>query len=328
MPVYSIILPVRNGGHYVKECVQSILQQSLDGFELIVLDNCSTDGTAEWIESLKDRRITIYRADRPLGIEENWARIKDIPKSEFMTMIGHDDVLLPHYLSVMDGLIKKHPTASLYQSHFSYIDAEGRFLRHCLPMDEMQYAHEFLACHCRQIINNMGTGYMMRSSDYDKVGGIPTRYPGLLFADYELWIRLSQLSYKATSQELCFNYRIHQSVSRTTSGIPYQQAFLLYTGFLEEMVKKDANIAHTVRLYGNDLLLYYCESLSHRMMKTDPVKRSLNVSDFINKCREAAGRLGLSDVFTPEKVKRIKWAVQIDSNILTRWSFHTYKRMF
>ena len=77
----------------MKECVSSILAQTLGDFQLQVLDNCSTDGTVAYIQSLNDERITIYPAERPLTIEENWARITTIPKSEFITLIGHDDVL-------------------------------------------------------------------------------------------------------------------------------------------------------------------------------------------------------------------------------------------
>jgi glycosyltransferase involved in cell wall biosynthesis len=47
---FSIILPVKNGGEYVKECVQSILAQSCPDFNLHILENCSTDGTAEWLQ--------------------------------------------------------------------------------------------------------------------------------------------------------------------------------------------------------------------------------------------------------------------------------------
>src|SRR5690349_12057626 len=102
MPKYSIILPVRNGGEYVRECVSSILAQSLGDFQLQVLDNCSTDGTSDYLESLKDERVKIYPAESSLTIEENWARITTIPKNEFITLIGHDDVLDPDYLAVMD----------------------------------------------------------------------------------------------------------------------------------------------------------------------------------------------------------------------------------
>ena len=77
---YSIILPVYNGGEYFKECVFSILSQTYACFDLHVLDNHSTDGSSEWIKTLKDPRIKIYRSESFLSMEENWKRILDIPK--------------------------------------------------------------------------------------------------------------------------------------------------------------------------------------------------------------------------------------------------------
>src|SRR5690349_11120594 len=111
MSRYTIVLPVRNGGEYVKECINSILSQTLTDFSLKVLDNCSTDGTPEWISSIQDPRISIHYSAKPLTIEENWFRITTIPKDEFMTMIGHDDILESNYLQVMEALIEKHPQA-------------------------------------------------------------------------------------------------------------------------------------------------------------------------------------------------------------------------
>ena len=71
MAKYSVILPVRNGGKYVQECIQSILHQTLPDLNLLVLDNCSSDGTLEYVRSLHDERIEIYPAESPLSIEEN-----------------------------------------------------------------------------------------------------------------------------------------------------------------------------------------------------------------------------------------------------------------
>ena len=76
---YSIILPVRNGGEYLKECVNSILSQTYTDFNLLILDNNSTDGTLEWIQSVADKRIVIFTSNESLSIEQNWARIKGIP---------------------------------------------------------------------------------------------------------------------------------------------------------------------------------------------------------------------------------------------------------
>ena len=125
MPKYSVILPVRNGGNLVKECVNSILAQTNTDFNLLVLDNNSNDGTLQWIAALNDARIFLYPSSGDLSMEENWARIREIDKSEFMTLIGHDDMLQPHYLSEMERLIAKNPGASLYQTHFSFIPSKG-----------------------------------------------------------------------------------------------------------------------------------------------------------------------------------------------------------
>lgn len=170
MGVYSIILPVRNGGGYFKTCVNSVLNQTYPHFNLHILDNCSTDGTSEWIQSINDSRIIYLPADKPLAIEENWARILQIPKNKFMTMIGHDDVLLPDYLSVIDTLIEKHPDASLYQTHFRYINGNSAFIRNCLKMEENITPGFFLEKILNLVIDINGTGFMVRSSDYNAVG--------------------------------------------------------------------------------------------------------------------------------------------------------------
>ncbi len=322
---YSIILPVRNGGSHVKECISSILAQTLPGFNLHVLDNCSTDGTSEWLLSLKDERIKVYPSDKPLSIVENWSRILKLEKNEFVTLIGHDDLLKPDYLASMDELIQKHPKASLYQTHFEYIDGGGKFVRNCLPMDEIQYGHEFLASHMTHTLDSMGSGYMMRSSDYDRIGGIPTHYPNLLYADYELWTRLSLISYKATSQKSGFLYRVHQSVSKTTNVILYQEAFLKYVDFIADLMKTNNEVRDVVEKYGNTLLLFYCQSLSHRLLKMPKDKRSIKVQDFIEKCTVAAKKLGLENQFKPGKVFKIEIARLIDNNAWSRYLFQAYK---
>src|SRR5687768_12685451 len=92
---YSIIIPVRNGGDYLKECVASILAQTYKDFTLHILENDSTDGTKEWLSQLTDPRIIIKPSSAAFGIEENWSRIVSLEKNEFMTVIGYDDLFHP-----------------------------------------------------------------------------------------------------------------------------------------------------------------------------------------------------------------------------------------
>ncbi len=314
MSKYSIILPVRNGGDYVKECVHSILQQTLNDFNLLVLDNCSTDGTLQWIEALKDDRIICYPAAAPLTIEENWDRITGLQKNEFITLIGHDDLLHPHYLQTMDGLIAQHPAASLYQAHFIFIDSNGKEIRPCQPMAEVQRADEFLACQFTQTLDSMGTGYMMRSKDFDVAGGMGLRYPKLIFADYALWVKLTLLNYKATTATTAFSYRLQQhNVSKLTNGDEYQQAFGEYAHFLAGLRMQHTAIAAVLDTYGKQMLLYFCESLSHRLLKTDTAVRKISVRQYISKCRGYAKLLIPGQAFHPLRRPRISLAVLLDN---------------
>lgn len=327
MNKFSIILPVRNGGAHVKACVQSVLAQTRTDFNLLVLDNKSTDGTPEWIAALKDDRITIYPAQESLGIEGNWGRIKDIPKNEFITLIGHDDILHPHYLEEMDRLINQYPDASLYQSHYSVIDENGNVTGYCKPMDEIQYGHEFLACQMARTMDSMGTGYMMRSKDYDALGGIPVHYPNLIFADYELWVSLTLKSYKATTVKECFSYRIHNSASKLTNGELYQVAFEKYVHFMADLRQKNEQVKMVIDRYGHGMLMYFCESLSHRILKTPVADRHIKVADYIKKCKSLSQILIPGKSFEPEKISRISIAEKLDRNVFGRTMFKLFKKI-
>ena len=326
MPRFSIILPVRNGGEYVKECVNSVLSQTLQDFNLVVLDNCSTDHTVAWLESLKDPRIIIHKADRSLSIEENWGRIKDVPRNEFMTMIGHDDLLLPNYLQEMDTLINRFPDATLYQTHFNYIDAAGKLIRLSEAMDEQQFVQDFLADQMQQTIDSTGTGYMMRSTQFDEAGGMPVNYPNLIFADYALWVRLMAKGYKATSFKTCFSYRVHQSVSATTNAEAFLKALGIYIKEIDQLQKERPAVKEVVQSFGKGFLLFWCESLSHRLLKIPLEKRSMQVKDLMKKFRDYAAILIPGQSFEPGSVFRIKLAEWLDANTFTRHLFQWYKK--
>ncbi|MEO5591972.1 MAG: glycosyltransferase [Chitinophagaceae bacterium] len=313
MKKYSIILPVRNGGNHVKECVQSILSQTHRDFTLQVLDNCSTDGTAEWINGLNDSRIEFYPSAESLTIEQNWKRILALQKNEFITLIGHDDILHPHYLETMHALIQQHPNASLYQAHFIFIDGKSNLIRPCQPMAAIQYADEFLASEFTQTLDSMGTGYMMRSKDYDAAGGIATDFPKLIFADYTLWVKLILIGYKATSAVTAFSYRLHDSTSKLTNGEDYQEAFGKYVYFLADLRKANEKIAHSLDRYGKQFLLYFCESLSHRLLKTPRSQRNTTVVQYIGKCRQYGALLIPGQSFHPMSKVRIFLAALLDN---------------
>jgi glycosyltransferase involved in cell wall biosynthesis len=327
LPKFSIILPVKNGGEYVKLCIASILNQRYSDFELLVLDNCSTDGTTEWVRSIKDPRVKLFPSNNSLSIEENWNRVLSIPKSEFMTLIGHDDLLANDYLETMNEMVRSNPNASLFQTHFDYIDANGKLIRHCKPMKETEEAITLLEDFLQNKIDVMGTGFLMRSADYNSLGGIPP-YPNLLFADFELWIKLTKLSFLAVSPKTCFSFRLHQSMTTRSADEKFIRAYERFILFLESLARSNDQYKEVIRSFGSRFLLFYCKGLSHRLLRTRGSERKgFTVKKMISKTKEFSERLGIPDL-APLSVPSIKLAYWIDSFSLTRIAFLGFKAIF
>jgi len=325
---FSIILPVRNGGELVKKCVKSILAQKVNNFDLVVLDNFSTDGTLEWLKSLKDHRIITYPSNQPLSIEQNWSRIIEVSKGEFITLIGHDDLLDEDYLEKMNHLIELNPTASLYQSHFRFIRADGLKVRCCKKMTAHYSGAGYLKALLNDELDTMGTGYMMRSKDYDAVGGIP-QFPNLLFADHALWISLASISKMVVNENETFSYRLNQSVSKTSGAAAYIDAFFKFLNFLYEISLKNDERRKVIAKYTPQYIQFYCASLSHRLLKT-PIqdRRNKTVTDFILNCKEMADRLAPDNNFEPLKQFNIRIAQIIDKNSFLQQAYLVFKKVY
>ena len=244
---YTFILPVHNGGEYIKICLESILSQTRNDFEIAILENASNDGTAEWLSKIDDPRVTVFPAESFLSIEENWARALQIPKQEFMTFICHDDLVDSNYLEVMNNLITAVPEAGLYHAHFRLIDDNGISIRKCMPRPPIETTAEFLFAILEHYRDTFATGYVTRSVLYEAVGGIP-RFEKLLYADFALWMLLMKDSVCATSPEECFAYRLHATNTTSTSAWEsYIKSMIQFMAFLKDFQAKDLEVANVIQ---------------------------------------------------------------------------------
>lgn len=271
-PKFSIFLPVKNGGAHLHLCVESILSQTFQDFELVILENQSSDGTAEWLQLLDktEPKVKVLASAADLSIEDNWQRIQGIQKHEFMTIIGHDDLYDNHFLEEINRTIEEQPEATLYLTHFRLIDGDGRLIRNCNPIPKRESAAEFLAARMAKTRDSFGTGYVMRSDQYDKIGGIPP-HPDLLYSDDSLWMALMEASFKATSPRFCFSYRFH---SHSVSGNPRPES--LFAGlkshliFLRTSIRDDAEITRVMKEYGRPYVAKACRNYYYYLIKEKP----------------------------------------------------------
>jgi GT2 family glycosyltransferase len=282
---FSVVLPVHNGILHIKECIDSVLSQSYSNFDLIVLENGSNDGTVDFLNSVSDERLKIFPADSFISMEDNWLRINEIPKNEFFTIIGHDDIYDANYLEVMRDLIIDNSNATLFQAHFRFVNLKGEFNRNCLPMAETQFSFEFLATQLQRSLDSMGTGYMMRTSDFIKVGGF-SLYKNMIFGDWELWFKLTDIGYKVTSIEQCFTYREHDSISTLTSAFDYQKELFKYLHFIKSKALNNKKLQIIIDRYALEYLHFFCKGLIYRELlnkknKTQVSTIVINFQDFL-----------------------------------------------
>jgi hypothetical protein len=90
-------------------------------------------------------------------------------------------------------------------------------------------------------ISIMATGYVCKTADYIKIGGIDTRYPNLIYADLQLWIDLIEIKYLVTSPDSCFNFRLHASTTKTSKDKILIEALMVFVSYLMKLKNRNNN---------------------------------------------------------------------------------------
>lgn len=290
-PIYfSIILPVKWKGDYLEPALQSIAQQTYPHFEVIILLDKSSieNGTVAWLQEQKIVPVTLHVSYQELGIAENWGRVKDIEKKPYMTIMGYDDILYPNFLEQMAAIIREHPESALFHAHFDIIDAKGNKTGNCKPMLTEYDSSKFMEAMIRFSITQMATGYIFRSSDYDQIGGIPTHYPNIIYADIDLFLQLSLKGKVQVLPDTLFAFRWHQSTTRTSKLETLLQALHLFAEQLAKWKQTTPAFSTSIELYADEYLLKEYRSLAHTSLRLTRQERGqYSVKYFMDSFKKA-----------------------------------------
>lgn len=197
MPKVSVVIPTYNGAKHIRAAIDSVLAQEFSDFELIVVDDNSTDKTVGLVEQYRDRRINIYGSDRNLGAEENWSKGLKLAKGTFFKLLPQDDLLLPGSLGAQVEALEQDKTKSLafVFGRRQIIDGNGKILmlRGPRELDEGRVPGAWLANQCvRRGTNVIGEpgAVLLRHEFVDRVGLFDATQPYVIDLDY--WLRLLQ----------------------------------------------------------------------------------------------------------------------------------------
>jgi glycosyltransferase involved in cell wall biosynthesis len=183
-PVVSVLVTVYNRAHYVAECLASILASSFGNFEVIVVDDASTDSshTIALDFASRDSRIRPFRNDANLGDYGNRMKAATLARGRYIKYLDSDDVIYEHGLSVMVQAMEASPIAALGISHSA---PEGARPYPLMMSPVETWKQEFLG------VGALGagpSGAIVRRDPFFEVGGF--RDWGVL-SDTDLWYRMS-----------------------------------------------------------------------------------------------------------------------------------------
>src|SRR6266849_11139731 len=131
-PLVSIVTPVYNGADHLAECVESILAQSYQDWECTIVNNCSTDASAEIARSYaaKDSRIRVHDNEKFLRViaNHNVALRQISPSSKYCKIVFADDWIFPECLERMVAIAEEHPTVGIvgaYRLDGLHVNCDG-----------------------------------------------------------------------------------------------------------------------------------------------------------------------------------------------------------
>lgn len=107
-PLISVVMSVYNDEEYIKEALDSLLAQTLDDFEVIIVDDCSSDRTAEVIEGYREERFRLIRNERNMGLTCNLNRAVAEASGEYIARMDGDDICLPERFEKQVGYLKEN----------------------------------------------------------------------------------------------------------------------------------------------------------------------------------------------------------------------------
>jgi len=203
----SVIIPTYNRAHMVKEAIDSVLCQTFHDFELIIVDNFSSDDTESMVSSYHDKRIRYFKnqnkglvsVNRNFGIEKS--------NGDYIAFLDDDDLWLPEKLEKQVELMDSNKELGLVYSDCNIIDDAGSL------QDKTYFSYRIpvRGADLKGLLKENTIAMlttMVRKEALDKVGGFNTKY--IIAQDYDLWLRIAEQYPIDFINEPLAKYRLHR----------------------------------------------------------------------------------------------------------------------
>jgi GT2 family glycosyltransferase len=222
-------MPAHNAGRWLTEAVESVLSQTFSDFELIVVDDGSTDATAEILAGFKrrDPRVKVLRQARK-GLAAALNRGLAAARAPLLARLDADDVAHPSRLGRQYETLEARPGVGLLGSWAQEIDADGRPLRQRRPETHPEVLDRLLTRSNPFVHSSV----MARTELLRRLGGYRCVFEAA--EDYDLWLRVAEHAKVANLPEALVKYRVH--------GASVSQLNGLRQGFSARLARRAAQV--------------------------------------------------------------------------------------
>lgn len=227
MPKISVVMPVYNGEKYLREAIDSILNQTFTDFEFIIINDCSTDGTEEIIKSYDDSRIVCIKNEKNMGVADSLNKGLDMVTGEYIARMDADDISFPKRFEKQVKYMDRHKDIAVCGSAIEYLDTINDKKNPYTIMNKNEIKVNMLfgpyiphptVMMRRSIIDSEHYRY---DNNYDKV------------EDFELWTRVLLKYDVCNIKPVLLKYRIHiGQVTRNYSDEKKQLLLKIKRNFL------------------------------------------------------------------------------------------------
>ena len=207
MTTVSILMPAFNYARFLREAVDSVLAQSDPDWELVVIDDASTDETWDILQSYADPRIRSSRAERNRGLAATVNEALRRSTGDVIGVLNSDDRYRPDYLARLRGAFAEHPGIDVYGTYISVIDSEG------VPRDNQDVGSANQRLDLNDPANWVWQNHLCGASlarrrVFEQIGDFDEDLATTL--DWDFWVRALAAGHRfAVLPEELFEWRVH-----------------------------------------------------------------------------------------------------------------------
>jgi GT2 family glycosyltransferase len=190
-PKISLCIPTYNRPALLRQCVTSLLAQTTDDCEVVVVDNCSGEETAAVVAAfLGHPRFRFHRNDANIGPQRNWNRCVELARGEHIAICHDDDFYAPAFAAASSAFLDAHSSVGFVHCAYRVTDSAGRPIRQfkAYASDQVIPSRQVFVQYLRDSHNVVFSSVMARRGAYATVGEFRD---GLICGDYDMWLRMA-----------------------------------------------------------------------------------------------------------------------------------------